>query len=127
MCAAAAATYPEGGAAMYDKPTKGMIHMVNDDGKTGVVPGGWETEKLDGKWYRKNSIEAEGIRDRREVQTGSAPPPDRVNDQVVGPNRGTPKKAKEDLKIRLKGRSSQRDMSGNITQDTDLQKGGINI
>ena len=135
MCAAAAMAPPEGGAAMPENAGKAggpkLFHMRNKDGTTGRVLGGWETEKLDGKWYRKDSIEAEGIRDRRKVQTGDAPPPDRVNDQVVGPSRGTqssqPKKNKEDLKARLKGRSSQKDMTGNITQDTDLRSGGINI
>ena len=143
MCMA----YPEGGAAMPENAGKAggpkMFHMVSDDGKTGVVPGGWETEKLDGKWYRKNSIEAEGIRDRQNVQTGDAPPPDMVNNQPVGEAQFSlgdklkgkhvmyDKKARakklEDLKVRLKGRSSQKDMTGNITQDADLREGGINI
>tara|TARA_R100001463_G_scaffold41086_1_gene86768 strand:+ start:313 stop:711 length:399 start_codon:yes stop_codon:yes gene_type:complete len=132
MCAAAAtSTYPEGGAAMHENAGKAggpkLIHMRNKDGTTGKVLGGWETEKLDGKWYRKDSIEAEGIRDRREVQTGNAPPPDRVNDQVVGPSRGTQSSQPKKNKERLKGRSSQKDMTGNITQDADLRSGGINI
>ena len=135
MCAAAAMNPPEGGAAMPENSGKAggpkLFHIQRDDG-TGVVPGGWETEKLDGKWYRKDSIEAEGIRDRRKVQTGSAPPPDKVNNEAVpslgiSKNIKRPKKTKDNLKARLKGRSSQPDMAGNITKDADLRHGGINL
>ena len=115
-----------------------------DSGKLTVMggqPGYVSTvEKKDGEWLDVKSIEHEQWRDKQNVQTGNAPPPDRGNNEVVdnqsakaqvlGPARGTqasqPKK-KEDLKVRLKGRSSQKDMTGNITQDADLRSGGINI
>tara|TARA_R100001082_G_C4328398_1_gene144453 strand:+ start:88 stop:471 length:384 start_codon:yes stop_codon:yes gene_type:complete len=115
-----------------------------DSGKmtvTGGQPGYASTvEKKDGEWMDVKSLEYEQWGDKQKVQTGNAPPPDKVNNQVIdnqsaraqvlGPAKETvssPPKKKEDLKVRLKGRSSQKDMTGNITKDADLREGGINI
>ena len=120
-----------GGRPMYmGDPDSGKLTVMG--GQPGYVS---TVEKKDGEWLDVKSIEHEQWRDKQNVQTGNAPPPDMVNNEVVNnPSFGIdkssqrqPKKTKEDLKIRLKGKSSQRDMTGNITQDADLQKGGINI
>jgi len=125
--------------------TSQRMYLGNPDSNKLTVMGGQpgyvsSVEKADGEWMDVKSLEYEQWGDKQKVQTGNAPPPDRVNNQVVdnqsareqvlGPARGTQAsqpKAKEDLKIRLKGRSSQKDMTGNITQDADLRSRGINI
>ena len=116
------------------------IYMGDPDSGRLTVMGGQpgylsHVEKKDGEWLDVKSIEYEQWGDKQKVQTGNAPPPDRVNNEVVNnPSLGidkssqrSPKKTKEDLKVRLKGRSSQKNMTGNITQDTDLKAGGINL
>ena len=130
MCAAAAMNPPEGGAAMPENSGKAggpkLFHIQRDDG-TGVVPGGWETEKLDGKWYRKDSIEAEGIRDRRKVQTGSAPPPDKVNNEAVpslgiSKNIKRPKKTKDNLKNNIVPGTEVKEHIRNAKEDLKIEK-----
>ena len=141
MCAAAATMrHPADGLAMpassdgqtYSGKSGGpkLIHMINDDGKTGRILGGWKTELQDGKWMRSGSEEAKNWNTMREIETGTAPPPDKVNNRRV--NNQQPGVNKSKLKTssgrrKVKTNPSYTDRTGNITKDADLKSGGINI